>query len=88
MKKVLSNKYFSHIKYKTKSLSKIIIFTIFNIIILMIKCEEERSLVDNNDLLLFLTKDGYLHTYQKNEKKKNGNYFLVIYFQKMLILIK
>ena len=88
MKKVLSNKYISHIKYRKKSLSKIIIFTIFNIIILMIKCEEERSLVDNNDLLLFLTKDGYLHTYQKNEKKKNGNYFLVIYFQKMLILIK
>ena len=82
MKKVLSNKYISHIKYRTKSLSKIIIFTIFNIIILMIKCEEERSLVDNNDLLLFLTKDGYLHAYQKNEKNEKWELFFGNLFPK------
>ena len=43
---------------------------IFIFVLATIKCDEEKSTIENNDLFLFLTNDGYLHAFEKKDKNE------------------
>ena len=85
MKVIISSNNISYCKHRTKVLTKLLIYTIFITILIKIKCEEEKAIIDKNDLFLFLTKDGYLHAFEKKETEKEINEKWKLFFGTNLI---
>ena len=58
---------FNHIIHRLSFITKIFLFKIINLL-LMINCEERYyNIIDNNDLFLIFDKDGYLRAFEKSE---------------------